>query len=166
MNMWVDGAIIRPNAAIRPIWMSDPAFMLVAHLKQYTYGVQEVLLARLAHEAKNGNTTPMLAMASMIPVMVAADMARVMLTPSGDDDSLKASWGFFDWIFNGMQRVGLFGIGQYAIELGSKGNNAMYLMGPTVNQISGAFHQNLNTTLAKAIPGAAVFDRDLLIPQD
>ena len=34
INQWVDGAVLRPDAADKPIWFNDPHWALVSHLKQ------------------------------------------------------------------------------------------------------------------------------------
>jgi hypothetical protein len=44
VNMWVDGAVLRPDAVDKPIWMNDPHWALVAHLKQFVYAFQETIL--------------------------------------------------------------------------------------------------------------------------
>ena len=159
LNSWIDGAIVRPNAAIRPVWMSDPLWLLAAQYKQYTYGVQKILMARVAHEAKNGNVTPAIAMASMVPTMIAADMARAAFTPSSVASSNKEAWGWLDWIESGIQRVGLTGFGQYGLEMGKNANSAGYVLGPAVNQAMNAVHTSLGTTLRNAVPGGNLFNK-------
>jgi hypothetical protein len=42
LNQWVDGAVLRPDAADKPLWMSDPHWALVAHLKQFVFTFQTV----------------------------------------------------------------------------------------------------------------------------
>ena len=57
---WVDGAIMRPNAAIRPSWASDPHYALFFHMKQFTYSMHKVLLERVVNEMRHGNYDPLL----------------------------------------------------------------------------------------------------------
>ncbi|MCL5460181.1 hypothetical protein M3M33_16205, partial [Loigolactobacillus coryniformis] len=47
INQWVDGAILRPDAADKPVWMNDPHYLLFAHLKQFVYAFQHTTLARV-----------------------------------------------------------------------------------------------------------------------
>lgn len=158
LNLWVDGAIVRPTAAIRTPWMSDPMFMLVAHLKQFTYGFHKIILARVAHEAANGNYTPLLALTSYVPFMIAADMSRVAFTPSQGDDRVRSGWTTGDWLWSGMQRAGLFGIGQFGMEPFSKHPNMSYLGGPTVQQLHDfVVAADKTHEAAKAIPGYSIF---------
>lgn len=158
LNLWVDGAIVRPTAAIRTPWMSDPMFMLVAHLKQFTYGFHKVILARVAHEAAHGNYTPLLALTSYVPFMIAADMSRVALTPTQGDDKVRAGWTAGDWLWSGMQRAGLFGIGQFGMEPFSKHPNMSYLGGPTIQQLHDfVVAADKTHEAAKAIPGYSIF---------
>ena len=44
---WVDGAVLRPDAADKPLWMSDPHWALVAHLKQFVFTFQKVNTAEI-----------------------------------------------------------------------------------------------------------------------
>jgi hypothetical protein len=106
---FVDGAVLRPHAGIRPIWSSDPHFMLVAHLKQFTYGFQNMILRRAKFEGEHGNMMPKVALAAYVPVMMAADLARGSLT-----GVTHPNWGMLDYIQHGVARAGLYGTGQFA----------------------------------------------------
>lgn len=162
LNTWVDSAIIRPNAAIRPVWMSDPMWMLVSHLKQFTYAFQKVIIARVAHEASNGNMQPLGVLLSFVPMMIASDMLKVFLTPQDDDDKFRANWGAADWVWSGMQRSGMFGPAQWLLDPFKPGYSATDLAGPTVQQLAdlaGAIGGDgtVATQVGKAVPGFQVF---------
>jgi len=107
---FVDSAVLRPNAAHRPIWGSDPRFALIFHLKQFTHSFQEVIMKRVWHEWKQGNTKPAQVALTYIPFMAAADAAKAMLLGKGFDMSLGQ---FFS---KEVERSGLLGTGQYAVD--------------------------------------------------
>jgi hypothetical protein len=118
LNRFVDQAILRPNPAQRTIWMSDPHFMLAAHLKSFTFGFHDTILRRVHSEAMEGNYAPFLLLWSFVPVMLASDWLREKIQYGGGSAPYKADWGAGDHIYNAMQRSGLFGIGQLAIDAG------------------------------------------------
>lgn len=107
---FVDSAVLRPNAAHRPIWGSDPRFALIFHLKQFTHSFQEVIMKRVWHEWKKGNTKPAQVALTYIPFMAAADAAKAMLLGKGFDMSLGQFFG------KEVERSGLLGTGQYAVD--------------------------------------------------
>lgn len=107
---FVDSAVLRPNAAHRPIWGSDPRFALIFHLKQFTHSFQEVIMKRVWHEWKQGNTKPAQVALTYIPFMAAADAAKAMLLGKGFDMSLGQFFG------KEVERSGLLGTGQYAVD--------------------------------------------------
>lgn len=107
---FVDSAVLRPNAAHRPIWGSDPRFALIFHLKQFTHSFQEVIMKRVWHEWKQGNTKPAQVALTYIPFMAAADVAKAMLLGKGFDMSLGQFFG------KEVERSGLLGTGQYAVD--------------------------------------------------
>jgi hypothetical protein len=163
INRWVDQAILRPNASMRPIYMSDPMWMLVSHLKQYTYLFQQTILKRVYHEYKNGNYSPAYTLAMYVPMIIAADMARIALTPGGGDDDARKNWGAKEWLWRGVQRAGFFGPGQMALDAGS---DMAYdkigvesILGPTGQQFldvaqAAAKGRGLGREAVKAIPGS------------
>lgn len=144
INRWVDGAVLRPSAATRPIWQSDPHFMLVSHLKQFTYSFQKTINERVAHEALHGNYRPLLVLSSYVPLIIASDLLRYALTPGGMDDDRWSKWGLMDWVMHGLNRAGITGPGQYALDAltdarrGRLGIEGMF--GPTFQQATDILH--------------------------
>lgn len=161
VNKWVDEAILRPNAALRPVYMSDPNWMLISHLKQYTYLFQKVIVARVYHELQHNNYTPAMALAAYVPGMVAADMLKMVMTPGSGDDNARAGWTAKDWVGHGLQRAGLFGPSQYGLEAGTDaqrgGIGLESAAGPTVQQfiqtVRGTVQGHGMLQVEKAIPG-------------
>lgn len=166
VNQWVDGAILRPDAADRPIWFNDPRWALVSHLKAFIYSFQKTILARVAHEAKHGNYTPAMALAGYVPIMIAADLVKGALQGGGDQPEWKKNWGVAEHVSYGVQRSGLMGVGEFPfdvvqdIQRGGSGIGA--LVGPTVEQLADAVQvvggrKEFSSFALKAMPANAVY---------
>jgi hypothetical protein len=110
---YVDQSVVRPSAAHRPTWMSDPRWMLIAHLKQFTFSMHKVVLERMSREAEKGNYHPMMVMALAAPVMFVADMTKWMLLGSVPD-----SWTWGDYLSHAVQRSGALGKFQFGVDAG------------------------------------------------
>lgn len=108
---FVDGAMLRPNAAHRAIWASDPHYMLISHLKQYTWSFQQTILKQVNKELKNDNYVPLLMLASYVPFMAASDMMRATITGSH-----KAAWTLGEFIQDGVARSGILGTASFGAE--------------------------------------------------
>lgn len=140
INKWVDGAILRPNAAHKPMWMNDPHYALIAHLKQFVYSFNETIIKRVLNEAKYGNYTPAYALASYVPTMIAADMIKGMIQGGGSLPTYQQDWTAADFLANGVQRAGIPGISQFGIDaykdikFGGTGFGA--LSGPMLEQLA------------------------------
>lgn len=132
VNKWVDGAVLRPNSAQKPVWMNDPHFMLFAHLKQFVFSFQDVILKRVWNEAKQGNYAPALALASYVPIMMAADFLKGLLVGGGEQPAFKKNWEFSDYFFNGVRRAGLLGQGDFMVDAAVHGPAST--AGPAIEQ--------------------------------
>ena len=109
---WVNGAVLRPNASHRPIYASDPHYMLFYHLKQFAYSFHKVILRRAWIEAKAGNYTPAAALfTGYVPVSIAADVVKETLI-IGDDDPWWTKGGLTAYLEHGVARANLGGIPQ------------------------------------------------------
>ena len=157
---------MRPDAADKPIWMNDPRFALVSHLKQFVFSFQKTILERVAHEFRNGNYTPAMALASYVPVMMAADFVKGMVANGGSTPDWQAGWDISDYVAYGMQRAGLFGVAQFGLDIAKDmrhGNTGVFaLAGPTIEQardgveaLSG--HKQFGSVVLKALPANAVY---------
>lgn len=111
MFRFVDSAIIRPNAAHRATWMADPRFMLVAHLKQFTFSFHQVILRRVQHEATLGNSWPSMAIWLNVPLMLASSMAKWTML-----GRVPQNWTFLDHMVHAYNRSGLAGKRQFGID--------------------------------------------------
>ncbi len=109
---FVDEAILRPDAAQRPIYASDPHFMLIFHLKGFMYSFYERIMKRAWNEAvEHKRLVPVASLGMYVPGMIAADMLRDAVKDAfGDqDDDRRDNWTIGDWTWHGMDRSGLYG---------------------------------------------------------
>ena len=116
LNRFVDEAILRPTAANRPTWASDPNYMLVFHLKSFMFTFHDRLLRRAFTEAEYGNMAPLVLMSAFIPGMLFADLLRDLIRFGLDGNPRKAHWGLDDHLWSATQRSGLTGIGQLLVD--------------------------------------------------
>lgn len=135
LSRWVDEAILRPNAATRPIWASDPRWMLIFHMKSFTFAFQERIIKRILNEAFEGNWQPAVFSLGLLPIMFAADYMRDWL--QGDEDE-RSDRTMLEALGHTANRAGLTGITQFGfdaiqdIKYGDSGLEE--LLGPTSNQ--------------------------------
>lgn len=166
INQWVDGAVLRPDAADKPIWFNDPHWALVSHLKQFVYSFQKTILERVVHEYKQGNNTPAMALASYVPMMMAADFVKGMIQGGGEQPEWKKGWSMVDYTTYAVQRAGLFGVGQFGLDMakdvreGGVGVGALW--GPTVEQFVDVVgllggHKQFGPMVLNALPANALY---------
>lgn len=86
---FVDGAALRPSAAHRPIWGSDPRYMLIFHLKQFTFSFQKVTLRYVGKEVENGNMVPLYTLLAYAPFTLATNWTRALLLGKPINSSLS-----------------------------------------------------------------------------
>jgi len=153
MFRFVDGAVVRPNAAHRATWMSDPRFQLVSHLKQFTFSFQSAILNRARNEYIHGNATPMLLLGMTVPIMLASDVAKWAVT-----GTMPANWTMLDYFTHAVVRSGVLGKYEYAarsLEDAARGHvPGLSFAGPTVE------HANI---LAQWIAGAPGISSDRVV---
>ncbi len=159
INRWVEGAILSPNAAQRPAWGSDPHFSLFWHLKQFAYSFHETIMKRALNEAKHGNVMPLGVFAWYIPTMIAADVTKGLMLGAGELPAYMKGYDLGDWMLHGVERSGVLGIGQVAID---GVQDPTGLAGPAVEQITDIFVQPMEQNIVKALPVNALYSRALL----
>ena len=153
---WVDGAVLRPNAAQRPAWASDPHWAVFFHMKQFMYSFQKTILERTWTELQHGNVAPIATLAfGYVPLMIAADMAKGVIQGFGDEPDARKGWGPSDYIVNGVQRAGLLGVGQMAVDAAAFGPAT--LGGPSVEQAVDAAVDPVGRTALHALPAQGLF---------
>lgn len=117
----VDEAILRPTAAQRPVFMSDMRFMLLGHLKQFTFSFHNTILKQVAANV-SGNIdegqyykamTQFAPLIMYVPFMMAADVLRSIVGGRIDDEEDKDIW---DYLGDGLQRSAVLGIGTFGLD--------------------------------------------------
>jgi hypothetical protein len=134
LNTWIDGAVLRPNAAERPIWMNDPHYALVAHLKTFIFAFQSTILSRVWHELEHKNYAPALALMSYVPIMLFSDLAKGFIQGGGEQPEWKRGWTWKQYLGSATERAGLYGTGQFASDLMrdvKRGDTSLSVLGPT-----------------------------------
>ena len=116
INKFVDEAVVRPDATTNAVWMNDPRFMLIAHMKRFTYAFNDKVLNRAVDEMGRGNASPLLPLIASIPAILMADMGKHLLKMDYSAWMNGASVG--DWMGYGAERVGLAGKFQYGLDAG------------------------------------------------
>lgn len=160
MYRFVDQAVLRPSASNRPTWMSDPRFILVGHLKQFTFAMHNVMLKRAGKELRDGNPKPWATLMLAMPTILAADMVKFMATGGG-----PSSWGFMDYMKHMVERSGLLGLGDFGAQamhgVNRGGMPGEQLLGPAFEHlmeilrwIGGDPRTDLGDVVDRTVPGA------------
>jgi hypothetical protein len=157
VRRWVDGAILRPNAAQRTAWMSDPHYAIFAHMKQFAYTFHDVILKRAWIEAKeHKNFGPMgVLVAGFTPMMIAADAAKSILLTGSEPVWMKQ--GLEGQLSHGARRAGLLGFATPYVDPLIVGHPAS-MLGPTVEQGVSVFTQPFGESVQDALPGASIIN--------
>jgi hypothetical protein len=131
---FVEGSILRPDAAQRPLIFSDPHYMLFAHLKSYMFSFYERILKRAYSEGiEHQNFVPMISLLAFIPVMFIGDAIRELIQYGPNGAPWKRGWSVYDHIEYEAMRAGLLGRGEMWVQAEKSGPEAF--LGPTVQQM-------------------------------
>lgn len=120
LNEWVDQAVLRPNASMRPAWGSDHRMQLIWYLKDFMWAYWEKVAKRVIALSREGRNIPAKALpylmlgAAMIPLAAAGYELRWLLTQqlaSGltgvpVQTPHKEGWDYFQEVTN---RSGILG---------------------------------------------------------
>lgn len=156
---FVDGAVLRPNAAHRPIWGSDPRFQLIFHLKQFTYSFHNTILKRVGEEMQHGNAAPVLILLSYVPFMLASDIMKGSLT-----GTLQNGTDLYDVISRSVARSGIMGLGTFGADAAGDASHGSIpgssFLGPTFDHLmtilDGIFgNTSLTSVVERSVPGGA-----------
>jgi hypothetical protein len=116
INRFVDEAVLRPNAANRPIWASDPHFAIFFHLKSFIYTFHNQILRRVYNEAVKGNYVPAAMLMVYVPFMLVADLLRDIARFGFEGNPRKARWSIMDYTGTAIQRAGLPGLSTFMLD--------------------------------------------------
>jgi hypothetical protein len=169
----VDESILRPSAAVRPIWMSDIRFMLLGHLKQFTFTFHNVInrqtVKNFQNEQEAGKNMATAALQFMpllsyIPMIIAADMLRNMVAGRWDDDDDDT---FTETMLTAMKRSSVLGYGTFALDVKDDLEYSSLpvntFLGPVIdsafNVTQAAFNPDadLSRASARLLPGNALW---------
>jgi hypothetical protein len=169
IGQFVDSSIVRPNAAHRPVWASDPKWMLLWHLKSFFYSYGKVIMGSVGRQMQQrynqaeGNAAvksayaafPMLMAAGLLLPLAAAGLEmREVIQYWGDDPTERQS--ALDYTLNLTSRAGMYGafeLGASFFGLGSFDSGPMAVAGPTVQHIDVLFNSEPDTKLYRSLPG-------------
>ena len=166
VNKWVNSVVMRPTAADRPIYGSDPRFALLFHLKQFAYSFHRNINKFVLREAQHGNYWPLMVASTYVPTMLAADFMRGMVQGLGEEPEYKKRWTMGDRTWNAFERAGFTGVSQFALDSAEdarRGQTGLETaLGPTLGQASQALQTIAGTKeagafLTQALPGQVVF---------
>lgn len=139
--------------------MSDPKWILFAHLKQFTFAMHNVILKRASAQMQDGNRKPWAVLMLAMPVALAASVGKFAL--SGN----VPGWGFMDYMLHALERSGLLGIrdfGDQSLQDAARGNMpGESLFGPTFGHlmtilrwIGGDARTDFGDVVDRTVPGA------------
>jgi hypothetical protein len=163
---FVESSIMRPNAAERPVWASDPRFALAWQLKAYFYSYYKTIMAGVLREAnaRTNDTTGMAQLTAVSAILLLTAVATMPLAMMGmelrehaknglawllpgkeaDDKyfrSDKMDWD--DYWYEIVDKSGFLGpmsMARMAHQNAEWGNSAIFsLLGPTAETIEEAF---------------------------
>jgi len=155
LDRYVDESMIRPDASIRPVWMSDPGYGIFAHLKGFLYGFQETFLRRVGREIKiHQNYLPLLMLGMMaLPFAAVGYELRKFIT-----GSKRAPEGL-DYFKEVVERSGLPGAFQLVVDMEQADDYGkpfgLGIGGPAVEQFYELMTKDMSAVLPKAIPVVA-----------
>lgn len=175
---FTDESVLRPNAAMRPGWASNPWFTLMWQLKSFAWGFYKVVMRGLANEVKQrrnegADITDMVAPmamtgALMLPLafttMVIKDIAKEGLNSAFDDDEYQwntaRNRSATEWMLELSDRSGLLGpwaIVNSAFDAHGWGDNpALALMGPAAEKSGHLIKGDLGRVANDLIPVAGL----------
>ena len=143
IRRFVDGAIVRPHGANRPLWASDPHFALVKHLKDFVFAFHDTIYKRAVKEAvEHTSLAPAMMLAlTFVPMMLFADWLRDLIKDGPEGPAWKRNWSTKDHLQYAIKRAGLLGRDELTSDVSHKlmkGQPSAALteaLGPTASQI-------------------------------
>lgn len=173
INQFVDESVVRPDSTQRPVWASDPRFMLVWHLKSFAYSYAKVIMKPVFKEAmyqyqKHGISpkvaVPLLTFA--LPVMLASalglrlrelvqyDIPHEMGLKELDRPSEERE--FDEYLYDVIRRGGILGPAELAInamEAEDKKRSALVtLLGPTADHLNALLQFDAYKAVSRSVP--------------
>lgn len=173
VNQFVDESVVRPDASQRPVWASDPRFMLVWHLKSFAYSYAKVIMKPVFKEVvyqfnKNG-IGPQVAVPLVVfalPVMLASALGLRLRefiqydVPHGlgieHFDRPSAQREFDEYLYDVIRRGGILGPAELAVnamEADDRKRSALVtLLGPTADHLNTLLQFDAYKSVARSVP--------------
>jgi len=162
---FVDEAIIRPNAAHRPTWASDPRFMLIWQLKSFFYSFGQIVVGGVLRESKSrwkegdkigammsvglmfGVLMPLAALALQTRELIKGALGK---NGGGDDE------GILGYLFELIDRTGILGpmsIIKMMSDAGDYGRSGVVTaLGPTAGTLETFFTGDMGDLAKRLTP--------------
>lgn len=173
LNQFVDESVVRPDSTQRPVWASDPRFMLVWHLKSFAYSYAKVIIKPVFKEAmyqyqKHGISpkvaVPLLTFA--LPVMLASALGLRLRELVQYDiphemglkelDRPSAEREFDEYLYDVIRRGGILGPAELAVnamEAEDKKRSALVtLLGPTADHLNALLQFDAYKAATRSVP--------------
>ncbi len=157
LHRFIDEGFIRPEAPIRPVYMSDVGYSIGSHLKQFLYGFHKTFLERAYNEAKvhqNFGPAISLAIVTMALAAVGYELRRKL---TGADDRYKPEG--INYVLELFERSGMPGAFQLAFDMEQADDYgkpfALGVAGPTLEQLYEFTQRDLKYMLPRSIPVVA-----------
>ena len=162
---FVDEAIIRPNAAHRPVWASDPHYMLIWQLKSFFYSFGQVVVGGVVREAKTrwkegdkvgSMMSAGLLFGALMPLAALALQTREIIKgvagkSVGDEDE-----GILEYLFDLVDRAGILGplsIIKSMFDAGDYGRSStVAALGPTAGTFETFFTGDMGDLAKRLTP--------------
>lgn len=155
---FVNESMAHPDPSTNTVWMNDPRFALLAHLKRFTFGFSYYINRRAMNDIKAGRYKELLPLAMFVPWKLATEGLKDMIKPG--DEAYKANWTATDYIADSINKSGLTGRYGLGIDAGinmSHGGSGLEAVSPTA-EMSGKLARAANEghgwrTAIEQIPG-------------
>ena len=176
---FVESSILRPNAAERPMWASDPRFTLIWQLKSYFYAFNKVITRGMINEYKTRTadadnrgkvnaalgTAALFAVATLPLAMMGMELREYIKQGTAEAITLgfnekdffrtdKLSWS--DYIWTAIDKTGIYGpwsllfMAQQSAEWGQGGVST--LLGPTAETLEQTLQDGFEVIPDRLLP--------------
>jgi hypothetical protein len=160
---FVDEAILRPNPSQRPLWASDPNYMLISQYKSFVYAFQATILKRIKRELDHGNFKVLLVAAAYTPIMLVAELFRELLQHGPEGDERRENWGVTDYMTHAYKRTGMLGTDEFFVDASTDLNYGRLpgasFLGPTIahaRDFDG--DKPAKRVVVEALPGSSLYE--------
>ena len=163
---FVDEAIIRPNAAQRPVWASDPHYMLIWQLKSFFYSFGQVVVGGVAREMQSrwaegdrakAAIPAIVLFGALLPLAALALQTRELIKGAfKDDEREKPEEETISYLFDLVDRAGILGPLSIVKSINDAGNygrsGIVAALGPTAGTIETFLDEDTRNLVKRLTP--------------